>query len=446
MLLSPKLYSPSSEPFMRRATSSRKIFSKSASRVLPSLKLAALNLPVLNLPVLCSASFYSAAPLLLASLLLSSPAEAKTNGYNGECAGCHTSSGAVVTLSFSEEDPTPGDSTTVTATITGGSLKTGGIYASVSGGRLTATSGLKQGVTIEELMHSAPKAASGGKVEFQFEWTLPTTPGSASILVYGVSSNNNLNASGDSRAEDHHQFFLGCEPKTYYRDYDNDGYGLANHGTISDCEAPPGYAALEGDCAPSDAATYPGAPELCDLIDNNCNGRIDENALPTCGVGWCRRAAASCDPSSLCTPGAPEPEICNGQDSNCDGYVDNDVDCGDGLYCHRAECKTLADALAEDPDFDPSELIEEMPEPEPATATGGNTGNTAGSSGIAGSTSSGGASGSNNGASGSGATSGEPAKSGCNMGLSDESSHRPLMLLFLVSLLAWRLFSRRSSV
>jgi hypothetical protein len=63
--------------------------------------------------------------------------------------------------------------------------------------------------------------------------------------------------------------------QTFYRDADNDGYGNAAI-AIRACTAPAGYVAQAGDCNDSDAAVRPGAVEVCDGKDNNCDGRIDE--------------------------------------------------------------------------------------------------------------------------------------------------------------------------
>jgi len=66
--------------------------------------------------------------------------------------------------------------------------------------------------------------------------------------------------------------------------------------------------------------------EVCNNIDDDCNGQTDENLGDiTCGVGECVRSAAACANGSPqhCTPGLPSPELCNGRDDNCDGVVDD---------------------------------------------------------------------------------------------------------------------------
>jgi hypothetical protein len=42
-----------------------------------------------------------------------------------------------------------------------------------------------------------------------------------------------------------------------------------------------GWTVEEGDCNDNDASTYPGASELCDGVDNNCDGVIDEGCKST---------------------------------------------------------------------------------------------------------------------------------------------------------------------
>ena len=69
----------------------------------------------------------------------------------------------------------------------------------------------------------------------------------------------------------------GLVRQTWYRDTDHDGFGDDCAGCRLDaCAQPVNFAARAGDCAPSNAAVFPGAPERCNQLDDNCNGQLDD--------------------------------------------------------------------------------------------------------------------------------------------------------------------------
>ena len=85
------------------------------------------------------------------------------------------------------------------------------------------------------------------------------------------------------------------------------------------CDPEPAACPDESDCDDRRAGTYPGAEELCDRRDNDCDGDLDEGFdRDGDGTVSCQGDCNDEDPS-VC-PGCAE--TCNGTDDNCDGRTD----------------------------------------------------------------------------------------------------------------------------
>ncbi|MBN2801173.1 MAG: putative metal-binding motif-containing protein, partial [Deltaproteobacteria bacterium] len=61
---------------------------------------------------------------------------------------------------------------------------------------------------------------------------------------------------------------------TWYADTDGDGYGSSD-AAVRDCQAPPSFVAQGGDCDDAHADAHPGATEVCDALDNDCDTLVD---------------------------------------------------------------------------------------------------------------------------------------------------------------------------
>ncbi len=133
----------------------------------------------------------------------------------------------------------------------------------------------------------------------------------------------------------------GCDPTdtglpVFYRDVDGDSYGNAAV-QIQACEQPEGYVDRAGDCDDASSVIHPGAAELCNDADEDCDDLIDED-FDADADGHTNSACANgddCDDTNAAIyPGADEScgddvdADCDGQDTIC-GY-EEDLEAADG--------------------------------------------------------------------------------------------------------------------
>jgi hypothetical protein len=100
----------------------------------------------------------------------------------------------------------------------------------------------------------------------------------------------------------------------WYADQDGDTYGDASDEVFA-VEQPDGYVSNSSDCSDSDPNSYPGADELYDQMDNDCDGEVDEGF-----VAW--YADQDSD-----TYGDASNELFATEQP--EGYVSNSFDCDD---------------------------------------------------------------------------------------------------------------------
>ena len=136
------------------------------------------------------------------------------------------------------------------------------------------------------------------------------------------------------------------------------------------CDGSVGYADGDGDgspacqdCDDAEARAYPGATEVCDGIDNSCDGNIDEGVTTTYwqdadndGYGDPGAALSACEQPSGSSTNAEDcddtntnvspsaTELCDGVDNDCDSTIDEDDSADASTWFADADSDGFGDA------------------------------------------------------------------------------------------------------
>ncbi|MDQ3017890.1 MAG: MopE-related protein [Bacteroidota bacterium] len=156
---------------------------------------------------------------------------------------------------------------------------------------------------------------------------------------------------------------------TWYADVDGDGHGNLMSTTLA-CSQPPGYVFNNDDCNDTDGTIYPGQTEVCNGVDDDCDGLVDAANPGIAGLlAWyldvdqdgygnssiiifaCQQPEGYAGLSGDCddtnediNPGAEE--VCNNIDDNCNMEVDERLDCDEDDVDHDG----IPDAVDNCPD------------------------------------------------------------------------------------------------
>ncbi|MBW1879826.1 MAG: putative metal-binding motif-containing protein, partial [Deltaproteobacteria bacterium] len=171
---------------------------------------------------------------------------------------------------------------------------------------------------------------------------------------------------------------------TWYADDDADTYGDPDE-TLAACVQPEGYVANDDDCDDGASAVHPTATEVCNGVDDDCNGYLDDEDPFVVAPTWyadfdtdgygatffttsaCEEPTGFVDNADDCNdidaaiyPGAPETDCDDPTDYNCDGSVglsDLDADgfaacedCNDGVTAINPDADEVCDGIDNDCD------------------------------------------------------------------------------------------------
>ncbi len=187
----------------------------------------------------------------------------------------------------------------------------------------------------------------------------------AGISPAGVELCNLIDDNCDGTVDEN----SAADATTWYADADGDGFGDGGSPALA-CVVPAGYAVDASDCDDTNADVSPAGAEVCNLIDDDCDGLVDDadaDVDTATGSSWyadgdgdgygdaavllwaCAQPSASATSAGDCDDADPgvspsAAETCDGADDDCDGVVDDPADLlGSGEACGAVNCVDIMD-------------------------------------------------------------------------------------------------------
>ncbi|MFA6474926.1 MAG: putative metal-binding motif-containing protein [Patescibacteria group bacterium] len=104
------------------------------------------------------------------------------------------------------------------------------------------------------------------------QWNVPNPSKEALVVavIWSLTARSRYGTSGPSE-DAHSDQFTNCHDGSP-DDIDDDGDG---------------YTEEQGDCDDCEPRKYPGAVEICDMLDNDCDGHVDNDAIDANEMGYC---------------------------------------------------------------------------------------------------------------------------------------------------------------
>lgn len=146
----------------------------------------------------------------------------------------------------------------------------------------------------------ASAGTSGGEAGTSAASSSGAPPGEAAT---SDEQDDESGSTGDPSSGESSSSGRDCTPLPWYPDNDGDGFG-PDDGVIMTCDPPPNHVPTGGDCDDDEPDVAFAGDEVCDAIDNDCDGLVDEPAATNAECGGCSLFESGSSGYAICADAA----------------------------------------------------------------------------------------------------------------------------------------------